>query len=135
LRAVSKSNNFAKQKIKYYMEKIITPGSTFGQRNLNTYEIVIRFSDPGKEVDNEYIVELKNRFKSFFNESYVEIAHQLGRRIEVNEIKGSAIVHLFYKYADDVNHTSIGETEWTIIRNDSESIISQLENLLTPLFD
>jgi len=117
------------------MEKIITPGSTFGQRNLNTYEIVIRFSDPGKSIDNEYIVELKNRFTSIFNPSYIEIAHLLGRRIEVNEIKGSAIIHVFYKYADDVNHTSISDTEWTIIKNDSESIMAQLENLLTPLFD
>lgn len=117
------------------MEKIITPGSTFGQGNINTYEIVIRFTDPEKTVDNEYIVELKNRFKSIFNESFIDIAYQLGRRIEVNEIKGSAIVHIFYKYSEDVTHSAMTPNEWTIIKNDSESIIAQLENLLTPLFE
>ncbi|MBP6979019.1 MAG: hypothetical protein PHD61_02740 [Bacteroidales bacterium] len=114
------------------MEKTITSGSTFGQDNLNTYEIIIRFSNPQKKVLRSEIDELKKRFGSiFYSFSPVQISPKLERYTELDEIGGSAIVNIVYKKSFE----PIEEFEWTIIKNDSESYISKLENVLTPVVD
>jgi hypothetical protein len=114
------------------MEKTLTSGLTFGQENLNTYIIVVRFSNPKKKVLRSDIEELKNRFGSIlYPYSPTQISPKLERFTEIDEIGGSAIVNIFYKKAFE----PIEEFEWTIIKNDSESNISKLENLLIPIID
>jgi hypothetical protein len=114
------------------MEKTITSGSTFGQDNLNTYVIVVRFSNPKKKVLRSDIDELKKRFSSIlYPYAPTQISPKLERYTEIDEIGGSAIANLFYKKPFE----PIEESEWTIIKNDSESYISKLENLLTPIID
>jgi hypothetical protein len=114
------------------MEKTITSGSTFGQENLNTYGIVVRFSNPDKKILRSDIDELKKRFGSiFYPYSSIQISPKLERFTELDEIGGSVIVNILYKKPFE----PIEEFEWTIIRNDSESYISRLENLLVPVVD
>ncbi len=114
------------------MEKTITSGTTFGQENLNTYIIVARFSNPNKKVLRSDIDELKKRFGTIlYPFAPMQISPKLERFTELDEIGGSAIVNLIYKKAFE----PIEKFEWEIIKNDSESYISKLENLLTPIID
>ena len=114
------------------MEKNITSGTTFGQTNLNTYIIVVRFTNPGKRVLRSDIDELKKRFGSIlYQYAPMQISPKLERYTELDEIGGSALLNLIYKKAFE----PIEDYEWTIIKNDSESYISKLENLLTPIMD
>jgi hypothetical protein len=72
---------------------------------------------------------LKNRFESIFKP--LHISNYLSRYITLNELGGSAIFRILYE--NNVN--LIDEDDWTIIKDDSESLMSQLENLLSPLLD
>ena len=78
------------------------------------------------------IDELKNRFGSIlYPYAPLQISPKVERYTELDEIGGSAIVNLMYKKAFE----PFEQFEWTIIKNDLESYISKLENLLTPIID
>jgi len=109
------------------MEKTISLGQNFGKENLKTYEITIRFSSPDKKITIEDIDIIKYRFESVFKP--LQISSYLTRFITMNELMGSVIFHVLYQNSVYL----IIEDDWRIIKDDSESMLSQLENLFTPL--
>jgi hypothetical protein len=111
------------------MDKTISLGQNFGKQNLKTYEIIIRFSNPNKKISLDDIGILKKRFESIFKP--LHISNYLTRYISINELGGSAIFQILYE--NNVN--LIDEADWIIIKDDSESLMSQLENLLSPLLE
>jgi hypothetical protein len=111
------------------MDKAISLGQNFGKQNLKTYEIIIRLSNPNKKISIDDIAILKYRFESIFKP--LHISNYLSRYISMNELGGSAIFQILYE--NNVN--LITKDDWTIIKDDSESLMSQLENLLSPLLD
>lgn len=111
------------------MDKTISTGQNFGKENLKTYEITIRFSSPLKKIRIDDIDIIKYRFESIFKP--LHISNYLTRYITMNELGGSAIFYILYEN----NVYQIVEDDWAIIKNDSESLTSQLENLLAPLLD
>lgn len=110
------------------MEKTISLGKNFGKENLKTYEIMLRFSSQEKKISIEEIEIIRYRFEAVIKP--LQISSYLSRKITMNELGGSAIFYILYENSVYL----IGEDDWTIIKNDSESLMSQLENLLTPLF-
>ncbi len=109
------------------MEKNISLGKNFGKENLKTYEITIRFSSPEKRITVEDIDMVKYRFESIFKP--LHISSYLTRYITMNELGGSVIFRILYENSVYL----IVEDDWRIIKDDSESLMSQLENLFTPL--
>lgn len=109
------------------MEKTISFGQNFGNENLKTFETMLRFSSPEKKITIEDIDTIKYRFEKVLKP--LQISSYLSRYITMNELGGSAIFYILYENSVYL----ISEDDWTIIKNDSESLMSQLENLLTPL--
>lgn len=109
------------------MEKTISLGQNFGKENLKTYEITIRFSNPERKITVDDIDVIKYRFESIFKP--LHISNYLTRYITMNELGGSAIFHILYENGVYL----IVADDWRIIKDDSESLLSQLENLFTPL--
>ncbi len=109
------------------MDKIISLGQNFGKENLKTYEITVRFSNPEKKITTDDISIIKYRFESIFKP--LHISNYLIRYITMNELGGAAIFYILYENGVNL----ITDDDWRIIKDDSESIISQLENLFAPL--
>lgn len=109
------------------MEKTVSLGQNFGKENLKTYEITIRFSNPQKKITVDDIDVIKYRFESIFKP--LHISNYLTRYITMNELGGSVIFRILYENSVYL----IVEDDWRIIKDDSESLLSQLENLFTPL--
>jgi len=109
------------------MEKTVSLGQNFGKENLKTYEITIRFSSTENKITVDDIDVIKYRFESIFKP--LHISNYLTRYITMNELGGSAIFHILYENGVYL----IVADDWRIIKDDSESLLSQLENLFTPL--
>ena len=111
------------------MNKSISSGKNFGKENLKTYEVTARFSNPDKKITVGDIDMIKYRFESIFKP--LHISNYLTRYITMNELGGSVIFHVLYENSVYL----IVEDDWRIIKDDSESLISQLETLFIPLLD
>ena len=109
------------------MEKTISLGINFGKENLKTYEITVRLSNPDKKITTDDISVIKYRFESIFKP--LHISNYLIRYITMNELAGSAIFYILYENGVNL----LTDDDWRIIKDDSESLMSQLENLFSPL--
>ncbi|HNZ43526.1 MAG TPA: hypothetical protein PLI16_10200 [Bacteroidales bacterium] len=109
------------------MEKVLSHGKNFGNENLKTYELMFRFSGHEKKVTQDDIETIKYRFEAVVKP--IQISSYLTRKITLNELGGSVICYVVYENSVYL----ISADDWTIIRNDSDSLAAQLENLLTPL--